>query len=132
MKKKILHLTLEKVYFDAIAMKKKFLEYREIKEYWIKRLYKESTPIDFDEIHFKNGYGNNVPFMKVKWNGFSIRRQGNVSFYAIDVSEILEIKNWKAPEITSASPTSNEGMELRLNSIPELDNNKNSQEQNLT
>lgn len=32
---------------------------------------------------------------------------------------------------TSASPTSNEGMELRLNSIPEL-HNKNSQEQNLT
>ena len=111
MRKKILHLTLEKKYFDAIALRRKFLEFREVKDYWIRRFFdKQGKVIHFDEIHFKNGYQKDSPFMRVKWNGWHIHEQGKVKFYALDVKQILEIKNWKAPEITSASPTSNEGI----------------------
>lgn len=57
---RILHLTLMKKWFDLIAAGKKKIEYREIKPYWIKRLSK-----DYDEIHFKNGYNKDCPFMRV-------------------------------------------------------------------
>jgi len=94
--KKILHLTLEKRYFDAIAMRRKTLEFREVKEHWIKRFFdKKGSVIKFDEIHFRNGYRRDSPFMRVKWNGWHIHKQGKVNFYALDVKTILEIKNWK-------------------------------------
>lgn len=39
MKKKILTLTVSKQWFDMIASGEKAEEYREIKDYWIVRLY---------------------------------------------------------------------------------------------
>lgn len=94
--KKILHLTLKKKYFDAIALGKKQLEFREIKTYWTTRLFdKQGKAIKFDEIHFRNGYRKTSPFMRVKWNGWNIHEKGTVQFYALDVRKILEIKNWK-------------------------------------
>lgn len=68
--KKILHLTLKKKWFDLIACGKKEYEYREDKPYWQKRLMdKDGFAIEFDEIHFRNGYGKNAPFMRVEWKG---------------------------------------------------------------
>ena len=73
MEKKILHLTLKKKWFDLIASEKKKVEYREIKKYWELRLL-EIAPIysglififkKFDEIHFKNGYKKDSPFMRI-------------------------------------------------------------------
>jgi len=39
MKKKVLKLTLEKTWYDLILLGVKQEEYREIKEYWLKRLF---------------------------------------------------------------------------------------------
>jgi len=65
---KILHLTLKKKWFDLIASGKKTKEYRARKPYWEKRLLdKKGFAIEFDEVHFRNGYGNKVPFMRVEW-----------------------------------------------------------------
>jgi hypothetical protein len=85
MEKKILHLTLIKHWFDEIACGKKTREYREKKPYWTKRL-KDKL---FDEVWFKNGYGKNVPFMRVEWKGLK-QEKGN---YVISLGKILEIKN---------------------------------------
>lgn len=52
MKKKILHLSLKKVYFDAIKDGVKHFEYRLCSKYWQKRLEGR----DYDEIHLKCGY----------------------------------------------------------------------------
>lgn len=94
MAKKILYLTLKKKYFDAIANRKKFLEFREIKDYWIKRFFNpDGTVRKFDEIHFRNGYTKDRPFMRVKWNGWDIHKKGKQSFYALDVTQILEVQN---------------------------------------
>ena len=83
--KKILYLTLLRKWFDLIASGKKTKEFREIKPYWDKRLLKK----EFDEIHFKNGYSKNAPFMRIEWKGLT-KENGE---YAILLGKILEIKN---------------------------------------
>lgn len=62
---KILHLTLKKKWFDLIKAGEKTKEYREVKPYWTTRLENKV----YDEIHFRNGYSKNSPFMKVEWKG---------------------------------------------------------------
>ena len=80
MENKILHLTLKKKWFDLIASGEKNLEYREMKPYWTTRLFTSEQVSEnhtkyhsreYDEIHFKNGYGPNVPFMRVEYLGSS-------------------------------------------------------------
>jgi len=68
---KILHLTLKKKWFDLIASGEKKTEYREQKPYWEKRLLDGEEYKRFDEIHFRNGYSKNSPFMRVEFNGLS-------------------------------------------------------------
>lgn len=60
--KRILHLTLEKTWFDQILANEKKVEYREVKDYWIARL-RDKT---FDEVHFTNGYGKDKPFLAIE------------------------------------------------------------------
>lgn len=95
---KILNLTLSKKWFDMILSGKKTEEYREIKDYWIKRLAicKGNSPIaagyfckkaicvscilrgngfkeiDFDVIRFKNGYRKDAPEFEIECNGIEI------------------------------------------------------------
>ena len=45
MKKKILTLTISKQWFDMIADGKKDEEYREIKPYWVARLFQNNSNI---------------------------------------------------------------------------------------
>lgn len=69
----ILHLTLKKKWFDLIASGKKIHEFRECKPYWEHRLLhgSDGIPNKYDEIHFRNGYAKDAPFMRVKCNGLS-------------------------------------------------------------
>jgi hypothetical protein len=54
---KILHLTLIRKWFIEILEGKKVEEYREIKPYWTKRLFKGDGNIkNYEIIIFKNGY----------------------------------------------------------------------------
>lgn len=55
---KILNLTLKKIWFDKVLSGEKKEEYREIKEYWNKRL---GPTIKYDTIRFRNGYAKNAP-----------------------------------------------------------------------
>lgn len=96
---KILHLTLKKKWFDLIASKKKVTEYREYKPYWERRLLNKK----FDEIHFRNGYSKNAPFMKVVWEGMTTISPASTKFkpvngedlkgryFAIKLGDILEV-----------------------------------------
>lgn len=83
--KRVLNLTILKEWFDLIACGKKKKEYRDIKPYWTKRLVGKS----FDEIHFKNGYNKNSPFMRVEWKGMKKEKDK----YVIFLGKILEVKN---------------------------------------
>ena len=95
--KKILHLTIKRKWFDLIAKGIKKWEYRELKPYWSRRIMKNLFETkDFDEIHIRNGYNKNNPFMRVKWNGMKLENEFNGKLnFAIDVSEIIEIINYE-------------------------------------
>ena len=91
---KILHLTLKKRWFDEIASGEKTEEYREIKPYWETRLEGR----EYDEIHFRNGYAKNAPFMRGEWKGCKKgwMPMDYVVFeeqYVIKLGRILEMKN---------------------------------------
>ena len=97
MTKRILHLTLKKEYFDLIFVKKtKKEEYRIVKPYWTRRL---ESPcgffVDFDEIHFRNGYKKDSPFGIIKHKGTYITSYCGEQSYALKLGRILEVKNLK-------------------------------------
>ena len=100
MTKRILHLTLKKEWFNKIASGEKKEEYREVKSYWVKRLFHwcpthHNVEKQFDEIHFRNGYNRNSPFMRVKWKGIEPKIILGKKYFAIQLGKILEIRNWK-------------------------------------
>lgn len=45
MKKKVLHLSVKKQWFDMISAGEKTEEYREIKPYWVARLFQDNSNI---------------------------------------------------------------------------------------
>ncbi len=95
-KPKILHLTLYRKWFDEIANGTKRVEYRAQTPYWRKRLVDTdlvsyvSTWRRFDEVHFRNGYAKNAPFMRVKFR----HTCNDGDRYAIHLGKVLEIRNW--------------------------------------
>lgn len=106
---RILHLTLKRKFFDAIASGEKYVERRVCTEYWAKRLTwqvhditdpKQHSilvhPKRFTEVHFRNGYRKDSPFMRVEWKGLRISlRKDN---YEILLGKVLEIRNWPTPK----------------------------------
>lgn len=99
MKKKILHLTLKKIYFDQIVHGIKKEEYRDVKKYWLSRLYNKYYYVKtFDEIHFRNGYRKGSPFMRVVFKGTTQGKIKGEDKFVIKLGKILEIKNWKKRE----------------------------------
>lgn len=96
---KILHLTLKKKWFDLIASGEKKEEYREPKPYWSKRFIADGHIILYDEIHFRNGYSKNAPWMRVEWDGLHLTYFSSLGedkrVYAIRLGKVLEIKNWR-------------------------------------
>jgi ASC-1-like (ASCH) protein len=84
---RILHLALEREWFDDIAEGKKRHEYRAYKEYWRKRLEGK----EFDIVRFRNGYASNAPEMDVEF--VDVRRQGKN--YVIRLGRVLKKKRWR-------------------------------------
>lgn len=103
---KILHLTLKKKWFDLIVSGQKKHEFRECKPYWEKRLLHgpNGEPKHFDEIHFRNGYSKNSPFMRVECKKLSLTgkkwftpKHGEKlaeSVIIIFLGKIFEVKNY--------------------------------------
>lgn len=91
----ILTLNLNKEYFDEIKIGIKKEEYREVKDYWNKRLSKK-----YDYIVIKCGYPNAADISKelwFKWNGFIKKKiihkhfdNKEIEVYAINLDKIIE------------------------------------------
>ncbi|MCD4717439.1 MAG: ASCH domain-containing protein [Desulfobacterales bacterium] len=84
----VLHLTLHRKWFDAIAKGRKKVEYREMKRYWHSRLAGRC----YDQICFRNGYATKAPTMIVECLGIVMNHC--CGRYEIKLGRILEIKNW--------------------------------------
>lgn len=89
---RILHLTLHKKWFDAIARGEKKEEYRECKPYWDRRLKGLGFPI---MIYFRNGYQKSAPKMLVHCTGMRMAEFDGKKCYALQLGQIDYIKNWK-------------------------------------
>lgn len=83
----VLHLTLHREFFDAIAGGRKKTEYREDKTYWRSRLIGRA----YTEIVFRNGYATDAPIMRVECLGV---RQEKTGRFAIRLGKILEVRNY--------------------------------------
>ena len=89
--KSVLHLSLRRHWFAAIAARTKRLEDRAQTPYWKKRLEGRH----YDVIQFRNGYATIAPEMLVEFRG--LRRYGRrqTACYAVRLDRILPIKRWK-------------------------------------
>lgn len=87
---RILHLTLHRRWFDAIARAEKKEEYRAITPFWTKRLDGRT----YDEIHFRNGYHPTSPFMRVQCLGLKRSEWQGQPVYALQLGAILETRNY--------------------------------------
>jgi hypothetical protein len=88
--KSILHLTLLRNYFDAIANGDKVEEYRIRSIYWVTRLKDRH----YDEVHFRNGYRKDSPFMRVEFKGITEKQHsGYGPVFAIQLGKVLEVSN---------------------------------------
>jgi len=89
---RILHLTLKRKWFDDIAAGRKHNEYRDMNPYWDSRLLGKC----FDEVHFRNGYSLDRPFMRIQWLG--CQRDITNRRYVIGLGKILEIRNYEGEQ----------------------------------
>lgn len=90
MNAEILHLTLHRRWFDAIARGEKKEEYRAQTPFWIKRLIGRS----YREIHFRNGYNPSSPWMRVECLGLKQGQWEGQTVFALQLGQILEIRNY--------------------------------------
>lgn len=88
MDKKVLTLSVKKEWFDKILSGEKKEEYREIKEYWLGRLFNfvptpfakyvfddvGISPKSFTHVLFINGYGDDKPRVEKKIESIDIDR----------------------------------------------------------
>lgn len=86
MEKKVLTLSVKKEWFDKIVSNEKKEEYREIKEYWLGRLFNfvpvpfakyvfddvGISPKPFTHVLFINGYGDDKPRVEKEIESISI------------------------------------------------------------
>ena len=71
-----LHLTLKKKWFDMIASGVKKEEYREYKDYWMRRFFDFTTDSGlkhFDIIQFRNGDSNDAATIRIECKGLMLR-----------------------------------------------------------
>ena len=84
MEKKVLHLSVSKQWFDLISSGEKTEEYREIKEYWLGRLF-NFVPVPFAKYIFDDVGISPKPFTHVlSINGYGetsreLRRKSRAS-----------------------------------------------------
>jgi len=112
---RVLNLTLKKQWFDMILSGEKKEEYREVKDYWIRRLanvkghnytwVKDKGYIKiknvFDIVKFKNGYAKDSPCMEVECKGIKIdqgkKKWGAPDYrvFVIKLGKILKVERIK-------------------------------------
>jgi hypothetical protein len=89
-KLEVLHLTLERKWFDEIVRGKKDREYRKCKPYWKTRLEGR----EYDVVRFRNGYNRKAPEMVVEFRGVTRDGKSRNADYVIKLGRIIELKRW--------------------------------------
>lgn len=108
MENKSLKLIVTKEWFDMIVSGYKREEYRELKQYWLPRLVKETSDDgnhiyrEFDTVVFRNGYSKNAPECTVECQGIAVdygREEWGAKpdkhYFVIYLGDVLKTKNIK-------------------------------------
>ena len=88
---KTLHLVLKRKYFERIFNGTKTIEYRDLTEYWKKRI----SGKHYTHIKFQLAYSKNPPTMLVEVLGRNIVDYKGVKSYAFDLGKITEVNNYE-------------------------------------
>ena len=88
---KTLHLVLKRKYFERIYEGTKTTEYRDLTEYWKKRIDEKH----YTHIKFQLAYSKNPPTMLVEVLGRNIVDYKGVKSYAFDLGKITEVNNYE-------------------------------------
>lgn len=86
---KTITTTIKREYFLEIVARRKRVEYREIKPYWIARFAAVRTPF---KLRLINGMRASAPEVTVLVR--RIRRNRRKGQFELDIGSILEVKNW--------------------------------------
>ena len=88
---KVLHLVLKRKYFERIFNGTKTTEYRDLTEYWKKRIDKKH----YTHIKFQLAYSKNPPTMLVEVLDRNTVDYKGVKSYAFDLGKIIEVNNYE-------------------------------------
>lgn len=103
---KTLHLNLKRKWFDMILSGVKKEEYRELKTYWFRQLFKDFDNSmhtlddydfkEFDTITFSNGYTKNRPQFVIELKSIEIKQgnkewgaEPNEKYFVLSLGEII-------------------------------------------
>lgn len=82
-----LFLVLKKEYFDQISQGVKTEEYRQVTDYWQRRLKNRQ----YDKIIFQLGYSKNAPRIRCNYNGYEVKEICH-PFFNNKKTEVFAIK----------------------------------------
>jgi len=83
-------------WFKKVLDWKLTYELKEIKSYWISRLYdKDWKPKQYETISIKNGYSSTSPELIVKFDGAEKIVENGQEYFKVKLWKILEIRNYK-------------------------------------
>ena len=86
--KSTLKIVIKGEWFDAIASKKKKIEYREYTPFWISRLYdKTGKKRAYELVEFINGYNSDARRMIAQFKGFD--KRGKI--FHIHIGKIIKL-----------------------------------------
>ena len=89
-KKDTLYLIVIKEVWDRIVSGDKVIEYREVTDYWTKRI----NARHYDYLKISNGYGNKTrPYRLYRYAGATRVMKDNIQCYSIPITEDLIIES---------------------------------------
>ena len=88
---KVLHLVLKRKYFERIYEGTKTTEYRDLTEYWKRRIDEKY----YTHIKFQLAYSKNPPTMLVEVLDRNIVNYKGVKSYAFKLGKIIEVNNYE-------------------------------------
>ena len=88
--KDTLYLIVVKEVWDRIVSGEKTIEYREVTDYWRKRI----NARHYDYLKISNGYGNKTrPYRLYRYTGATRVMKDNTQCYAISIAEDLIVES---------------------------------------
>ena len=89
-KNNTLYLIVVKEVWDRIVSGEKTIEYREVTDYWRKRI----NARHYDYLKISNGYGNKTrPYRLYRYGGATRVMKDNTQCYAISIAEDLIVES---------------------------------------